>query len=174
MSAPRPHSRAHSPLPDYPILTRHQRFIRSLPCLCCVKPAPSECAYVGMLPGLGTLPGDRSFVPLCGPATVWQHCCHSRKHYRGAARSRAELSIDPFDLAYQLRRVSGDVTAGLRATARARQAAARQHRNRQDKMGSSSRSALDQRAAVRLRFRPTAMAAQSRSSESAWFWEGRS
>src|SRR5438105_10140774 len=105
-------------------------------CLSCGKPAPSECAYVGMLPGLGIVPGHRDLVPLCAPATVWQDCCHSRKHYRGAARFWAELGIDPIGLAFQLLRVSGDVTAGLRAVTRAREAAARYYRNLEGK-GSS-------------------------------------
>ena len=125
MSAPR----RHSPLPDRPTLTMHQRFIRSLPCLSCGKPAPSECPYVGMLAGLGILPSDRHLVPLCGPATVWQDCCNNREHHRGAARFWAELAIDPIDLAFQLWRVSGDVAAGLHAMTRARQAPAHHYRN---------------------------------------------
>src|SRR5438067_7925417 len=100
--------------PDNPILTNHQRFIRSLPCLGCGKPAPSECAYVGMLAGVGILPGHRYLVPLCGPEAVWQDCCHSRKHYRGAVRFWSELGIEPIDLAVQLWRVSRDATAALR------------------------------------------------------------
>jgi hypothetical protein len=174
MNAPRRRLPGHSPLPEYPIQTKHHQFIGSLPCLRCGKPAPSECAYVGMLPGLGILPSDRYFVPLCGPATVWHDCCHSRKHYRGAARFWAELGIDPIDLAFQLWRVSGDVTAGLRAMARARQAAARQHRNLQDTKESSWRSAVDHRPALRHRLRPTAMATRPISSEFAWFVESRS
>jgi hypothetical protein len=162
-----------SPLPDRPDLTGHQRFIRSLPCLSCGKPAPSECAYVGMRPGLGILPSDRYFVPLCGPATVWQDCCHSRKHYRGAARFWVELGLDPIDLAFQLWRVSGDVAAGLHAMARARQPTARHYRSREGG-GSSSRSALDDRAAFRHRLRPTGMAPRHISSEFAGFSEHRS
>jgi hypothetical protein len=168
MNAPRRQLRGHSPLPDRPILTRHQRFIHSLPCLRCGKPAPSECAYVGMLPGLGILPSDRYFVPLCGPETIWQDCCHSRKHYRGAARFWAELGLDPVDLAFQLWRVSGDITAGLRAIARASQAAACRHGNVQDKKESSSRFALDRRAAVRYPLRPIEMPSRHRNADSAW------
>jgi hypothetical protein len=153
MSASRRRLRGPSTLPDDPIAMRHQRFIRSLPCLSCGKPAPSECASIGMLPGLGIVPGERYLVPLCGPATVWQDCCHSRKHYRGAVRFWSELEIDPLDLASQLWRVSGDVTAGRRVVARARHAAARQHRMRVDGKGRSPRLAL----ALQNRFRPTAM-----------------
>src|SRR5437764_9880925 len=145
MSASRRRLRGPSTLPDDPIMTRHQWFVRSLPCLGCGKPAPSECAYVGMLPGLGILPGPRYLLPLCGPATVWQDCCHSRKHYRGAVRFWSELGIEPLDLAVELCRVSGDATAGLRAVARARQAAARQHRQLQDTKQSPGRFALDRR-----------------------------
>src|SRR5437764_4038349 len=152
MSASRRRLSGPSTLPDDPIVTRHQRFIRSLPCLSCGKPAPSECAYVGRLPGLGILPGPRYLLPLCGPATVWQDCSHSRKHYRGAVRFWSELGIEPIDLAVQLWRVSGDATAALRAVARARQAAARQHRELQDTKESSWRSALDGRAALRHGF----------------------
>src|SRR5438477_11687931 len=130
MSASRRRLRGPSPLPDDPIVMRHQRFIRSLPCLSCGKPAPSECAYVGMLPGLGIVPGYRYLVPLCGPAPVWQDCCHSRKHYLGAARFWSELGIDPLDLASQLWRGLGDVKAGLRTVMRARQAAAHQRRSK--------------------------------------------
>ena len=173
MSGPRRRVRHHSPLPDRPVLTRHQRFIRSLPCLRCGKPAPSECAYVGVLPGLGILPTDRYFVPLCGPATVWHDCCHSRKHYRGAARFWAELGIDPIDLAFQLWRVSGDVAAGLHAIARPPQAAVHYCRDVQGGLR-SLRSALDGRAAFRHRRGPTAMARRHRSSEFAGFSEHRS
>ena len=142
--------------PDDRLLTQHQAFIRSLPCLSCGKRAPSECAQVGMLAGLGLRGTDYYLVPLCGPATVWQDCCHSRKHYRGAARFWSELGIDPPDLAWQLWRVSGDVTAGLRAVIVAQQAASRQRRNRRDGKGSAPRYALD-RGALRDRLRPLAI-----------------
>ena len=142
--------------PDNSLLTRHQAFIRSLPCLSCGKRAPSECAQVGMLAGLGLRGTDYYLVPLCGPVTVWQNCCHSRKHYRGAARFWSELGIDALGVARQLWRVSGDVTAGHRVVARARQTASPQHRIRVDGKGRSPRFALD-RGALRNRVRPTAM-----------------
>ena len=165
MSASRRRLRGPSTPSDDPIMTRHHRFIRCLPCLGCGKPAPSECAYVGMLPGLGIVPGYRYLVPLCGPATVWQDCCHSRKHYLGTARFWSELGIDPLDLAFQLWRVSGDVTAGHRVVARASQAAAYQHRSLQITKGSSSRSALDRHAARRHRLWRTAIVPRPMSSE---------
>jgi hypothetical protein len=172
MSASRRRLRGPSTLAGDPIVTRHQRFIRSLPCLSCGKPAPSECAYVGMLPGLGILPRYRYLVPLCGPATVWQDCCHSHKHYRGAVRFWSELGIEPLDLAIQLWRVSGDAMAGLRAVTLAWEAA-REHRRVQDTKDSSWRFALDRHAVLRHGFRSTAMAPRSMSSELAWL-ESRS
>jgi hypothetical protein len=100
---------------------------------------------------------DYYLVPLCGPATVWQDCCHSRKHYIGAARFWSELGIDPVDLAFQLWRVSSDVTAGRRAVIAAQQAASRQRRNRRDGKGSSQRRVLDRGTALRNRLQPIAM-----------------
>src|SRR5690349_737723 len=79
--------------------TAHQAFIRLLPCIGCGKPAPSEFATVLGAAGLGVSPNDRYLVPLCGPATVWSDCCHSRLHYRGPRRFWSELRIDPLNLA---------------------------------------------------------------------------
>ena len=108
-----------------------------------------------MQAGYGLPPTEHYLVPLCGPATVWQDCCHSRKHYLGAARFWSELGIDPRDLACQLWRVSGDVTGGLRAVMAA-QAASRQRRNRRDGKRSAPGYPLD-RGALRDRLRPIAM-----------------
>src|SRR5204863_8784770 len=159
-----------APLPSPPensLLTRHQAFIRSLPCLSCGKRAPSECAQVGMLAGLGLLGTDYYLVPLCGPATVWQDCCHSRKHYRGAARFWSALGINAFDLALQLWRVSGDLTAGVRTVIRARRAAMafRQGRGGRETKGSLSSCAIDGRAGLRDRLQPPAMLTPPMSSE---------
>ena len=158
------------------ILMRHQQFIRCLPCLGCGKPAPSECAYVGMLPGLGILPSDRHLVPLCGPATVWQDCCHSRKHYRSAARFWSALGIEPIELASELWRVSGDATAGRRMVMRARQAAtaAHQRRNGREPERILPRSALDRGAALRDQLRPIAMGTAPTSPELPLYWDSRS
>jgi hypothetical protein len=176
MNPPSRRLRSRPPLPsppDNPLLTRHQAFIRGLPCLSCGKRAPSECAQVRMHAGLGIPASDRYLVPLCGPATVWQDCCHSRKHYLGAARFWSELGIDPLDLASQLWRVSGNVRAGLRTVMRARQAS-RQRRVRRGGKGSSPRSALDRGAALPDRVRLTAMVAPPMSSELPLLWESRS
>jgi len=167
--------RSRGTSPDDPMLTQHQAFIRSLPCLRCGKPAPSECASVGMLPGLGILPGYWYLVPLCGPTTVWQDCCHSRKHYRGSARFWSELGIDPFDLVLQLWRISGDVTAGFHAVTRARQAAmASRPRRSWGEAMSSPRSALNRSAALRARLRPTVIVTSPSRSELPLLLESRS
>jgi hypothetical protein len=172
MTSPRRRLRGQSQptSPDHPILTSHQRFIRSLACLVCGKPAPSECAYVGMLAGLGITIADRYFLPLCGPVTVWHDCCHSRKHYLGAARFWSEFGIEPLSLAAELWRVSGDVMAGLHAVRRARQgmAPSPQRRTR-----SSPRSALDRGVAFRDRPRATVILSEPMTSERPWS-EGRS
>ena len=127
-----------------------------------------------MQAALGLPPSDRYVVPLCGPATVWQDCCHSRKYYLGAARFWSELGIDPLDLAPRLWRVSGDMTAGLSAVMRARRAASRHRRVRRDGTQSSSRCALDRGAALLDRLRPTAMVIRSMSSELPLLVESRS
>ena len=113
---------AQAPIgPDGRGLMKHQAFIRSLPCVACGKPAPSECARVGG----GLQPHDGDAVPLCGPATVWDDCCHSRQHQRGRARFWSELGIDPRRLADRLWQISGDSEAGQHMVRRARQAIAR-------------------------------------------------
>ena len=168
MSAPPRRLRAQARLPsppDNPLLTRHQAFIRALPCLSCGKPGPSECAEVRMQANLGFPRADDYLVPLCGPATVWQDCCHSRKHYLGAARYWSELGINALDLVWQLWRVSGDVTAGWRAVMLARQAASRQRRIRRDGKESSPRGALDRGTALRDRLKATAIVTPPISSE---------
>jgi hypothetical protein len=104
--------------PDTLVLERHRAFIRALPCVACGTPAPSECATVR------EVPGDRYTVPLCGPPTVWQDCCHSRLYYHGRPRFWSELGIDPLALATRLWRVSGDRKAGQRVVMCARQAIA--------------------------------------------------
>src|SRR3954452_8653141 len=92
----RPGSRPAPPtLPANNLLSRHQAFIRALPCVACRKSAPSECAQIGMPAGLvGLSPSERDLVPLCGPETVWEDCCHSRKYYLGAAGFWSALGID--------------------------------------------------------------------------------
>jgi hypothetical protein len=115
-------ARAHSPTgPDNPFMAKHQAFIRALPCVVCGKPARSECACVRFHPGFGLPLRDPYLLPLCGPETVWEDCCHSRKHFLGAARFWLGLGIDPLDLAARLWRVSGDVEVGEREIRLARQ-----------------------------------------------------
>jgi hypothetical protein len=102
---------------------KHQEFIRSLPCVACGKPAPSECALVagGTEGRIGLQPNERYTVPLCGPTTVWDDCCHSRQHQIGRARFWLELGIDPLRLAECLWQISGDRDAGQHMVRRARQ-----------------------------------------------------
>ena len=106
--------------PHSPLLTKHQAFIRALPCVACGKPPPSECACVRFHPGIGLPVSDPYLLPLCGPATVWDDCCHSRKHFLGSARFWLGLRIGPLDLAARLWRVSADVKAGERVVRNAR------------------------------------------------------
>jgi hypothetical protein len=70
-------------------------------------------------------PNDCYAVPLCGPATVWDDCCHSRQYQMGRARFWSELGIDPRRLADCLWQISGDSEAGQHLVRRARQAIAR-------------------------------------------------
>jgi hypothetical protein len=124
MKMPAPIARTAAHLlekPESQASPAHQVFIRSLPCIGCGKPAPSECANVR------TRAASICYVvPLCGPSTVWDDCCHSRQHDRGASRFWSELGIDRFDLAARLSRVSGDREAGEAIVGHARQAIARQ------------------------------------------------
>src|SRR5947209_232187 len=105
-----------------------------------------------------------------------EDCCHSRKHYRGAARFWAELGIEPIELASELWRVSGDVAAGRRTVMRARQTAmaAHQRRNRREPKRSLPRSALDRGAALRDQLRPIAMVRPPTSPELPLYWDSRS
>src|SRR3954464_1721495 len=121
--------------PHNPLLTKHQAFIRTLPCVVCGKPAPSEFACVRFHPGFGLPLRDPYLLPLCGPATVWDDCCHSRKHFLGAARFWSGLGIDPLDLADRMWRVSGDVEAGERVVRNARLVIAATPRNRAEASG---------------------------------------
>jgi hypothetical protein len=105
---------------------QHQAFIRALPCVACGNPAPSECAQVrgSTDQGTGLAPDHRYLVPLCGPLTVWEDCCHSRQHHLGAARFWSALGIDPLGLACHLWRISGDRESGEQSVRHARRASA--------------------------------------------------
>jgi hypothetical protein len=109
--------------PDTRRVREHQAFIRALPCVACGNPAPSECAQVRGSTDDGM--GNRHLVPLCGPTTVWNDCCHSRQHHLGAVHFWSALGIDPLGLACRLWRISGDRDAGEQSVRRARQASAR-------------------------------------------------
>src|SRR5262249_31158582 len=111
-----------SSLSDNRLLSRHQAFIRALPCVACSKPPPSERAQVGFHRGIGWPNRARHLLPLCGPASVWDDCCHSQKHFLGAARFWSALGIDPISLALRLWQVSGDVAAGEQEAMRLRAA----------------------------------------------------
>jgi len=53
------------------------RWLRTLPCAWCAKPAPSEASHHGRH-GIGLKASDHDAVPLCGP---WG--CHRYFHRRG-------------------------------------------------------------------------------------------
>ena len=135
---------APSPVwPELPGLTRHQAFIRALPCVACGRPAPSECAQARIGHEMELPPDERYLVPLCGPATVWEDCCHSRKHYLGATRFWSALGTNPLELAARLWRVSSDVAAGERVIMRARQAVTAASRLRAAAGGPSPRRSAE-------------------------------
>lgn len=94
----------------------HLDFIRSLPCLKCGAPAPSEAAHIriGTDGGTGLKPSDKFAAPLC-------HRCHiAEQHQRGERSFWGELGIDPLDVAARLYAVSGAYEQGLRTILRAR------------------------------------------------------
>jgi hypothetical protein len=126
-----------------------------------------------MQAALGLRPTEPYLVPLCGPATVWQDCCHSRKHYRGAARFWLALGIEPLDVAVQLWRASGDATAALRAMTLAWEAA-RQRRTRGEANASSLRYLVNGSAPHRYRLTPPAMVARPMSPKRPLLAESRS
>jgi len=144
--------------PHNPLLTKHQEFIRALPCVTCGKPGSSECACVRFHPGIGLPVSDPYLLPLCGPATVWDDCCHSRKHFLGAARFWSGLGIDPLGLAAWLWRVSDDVKAGEREVTRARLAIAAAAGDRAEASGQVRSPGPAERASSRssLQLRPRA------------------
>ena len=84
MNAPARRLRARARLPsppDNPLLTRHQAFIRVLPCVSCGKSAPSEGAQVRLQAGRGLAPTDHYLVPLCGPARIAAGIDCGRPHW---------------------------------------------------------------------------------------------
>ena len=116
--------RREQSLPDSYPLGRHRDFIAGLRCVACGKPPPSECAR---LPRDGDAePSERYLLPLCGPETVWEDCCHSRMHFQSPSRFWSALGVDAFDLAWRLSIASGDRQAGNRLIRQARQSIAAQ------------------------------------------------
>ena len=95
---------------------QHLAFVRQLPCVACVKAAPSEAAHVrtGTDSGGGIKPSDRYAVPLCSS-------CHARQHGIGELTFWSALRIDPLNVALRLWTMSSDITAGERTVFRARQ-----------------------------------------------------
>jgi hypothetical protein len=137
MRTPAHIARALAQVADNRSITSHQAFIQALPCVACGKPAPSECAQVWRGPGLGngSAARERYLLPLCGPATVWQDCCHSQRYFLGQTRFWSRLGIDPLRLADLLWRISGDVRGGERLVRHARQAIAASGRYRTTRGG---------------------------------------
>jgi hypothetical protein len=111
--------RREQPAPASDTLRRHRDFIASLRCLACGKPPPSECAR--LCPALDTEASQHKLLPLCGPKTIWEDCCHSRMHFQGPSRFWSALGIDAFDLAWRLSIASGDRQAGAQLIRQARQ-----------------------------------------------------
>lgn len=105
---------------------RHLVFIRQLPCLSCLRAAPSQAAHVryGDLSrdkpsaGIGEKPSDRYVVPLCD----WCHVTGPEAQHRvGEDRFWSRLGIDPLAVAEALYEASGDVSRGTLIVLRARQ-----------------------------------------------------
>jgi hypothetical protein len=102
----------------------HLAFVRRLPCVTCLAPAPNDAAHIrmasperGKLPtGMQVKPSDRSSVPLC-------RTCHSTQHGGSEARFWSERGIDPFAVADRLYAVSGDDAAATLVIRAARELA---------------------------------------------------
>ena len=116
----RAHAQYAAP-PDSEVLRRHRAFIHNLPCVICGKPPLSEAAQ---LRWGADAESERYLLPLCGPETVWEDCCHNRLYYIGPRRFWSALGIGPFPLARRLWAVSGDRQAGEGIVRRTRQAIA--------------------------------------------------
>jgi hypothetical protein len=93
-------------------LGQHRDFIAGLRCVACGKLPPAKCARLPC--GGDAEPSGRYLLPLCGPETVWEDCCHSRTHFEGPSRFWSALGVDAFELAWRLSIVSGDWQAGER------------------------------------------------------------
>src|SRR5262249_50693123 len=124
--------------------------------------------------GIGLPNRARNLVPLCGPASVWDHCCHSQKHFLGAARFWSALGINPLSLALRLWQISGDVAAGEQEVGRARlaiTASSQRTRERPEDPDTHLRAERSYKT-VKLSTLPAAIGPNQASRESAAFSEG--
>jgi len=112
-------------------LRQHRDFIAGLRCVACGKPPPSECAR--LRPVDDAEPSGRYLLPLCGPETLWQDCCHSRMHFEGPSRFWSALGVDASDVAWRLSIASGDWQAGEQLIRQARQSSAHQRNHVPDR-----------------------------------------
>jgi len=160
--------------PESELLIPHRAFIRTLPCLSCGKPPPSECARPRMHAGLGLPSSDRYLVPLCGPPTVWENCCHSRQQFLGSSRFWSGLGIDPRNIAFRLWRVSGNYQAGLRIVMHAQRVIAASCRDPDKRNGDMvSPSRAGRRGAELCRIEPLIPGQRKLGAEIAFFSESR-
>jgi hypothetical protein len=111
----------HRRKPNLRVRRGHEEFIRTLPCVACGQPAPSECAHVrsGTDGGTGLKPNSRYTVPLCAKC---HRTGHEAQHLVGELAFWSRLRIDPLNVALKLWTVSGDVPAAERIIFRAQQA----------------------------------------------------
>lgn len=91
----------------------HLGFIRGLPCCACGRGPRSEAAHIraGTDGGMGIKPSDRYTLPLC-PAH------HREQHSKSEVTFWADLGVDPYGLAEELWRHSGNEDRGRRAVMR--------------------------------------------------------
>src|SRR5215469_9157846 len=112
-----PHTVGHRKRKPDPRRSRqHLAFVRQLPCVVCGKAAPSEAAHVrsGLDGAAGLKPSDRYSLSLCSD-------CHALQHQFGELTFWSTVRIDPFNVAFRLWTISGDLKAGERIVFRARQ-----------------------------------------------------
>jgi len=95
---------------------QHLALVRQLPCVVCGKAAPSAAAHVrsGSDGAAGLKPSDRYSLSLCSN-------CHALQHQFGELTFWSAVRVDPFNVAFRLWTVSGDIKAGERIVFRARQ-----------------------------------------------------
>lgn len=93
---------------------KHLRFIRGLPCICCLNDIESQAAHIRysdaaagkVNAGVGAKPDDKWTLPLC-------QACHTAQHNMGDERAFWALAgIDPLALAAKLYAVSDEHELG--------------------------------------------------------------